>query len=184
MPRPTFRRSPAAPLAAMAAALVAALLATASLPAAAQWKWKDSAGRVQYSDLPPPQGTPESAILSRPSARASVAPRQATAPLPAASLASGAAASAVAGRGVDPELEARRKKAEDEMKAKQKAEEERIAAAKAENCKRAQAAQRTLDSGVRMARTNEKGEREYLDDAARAQEQRRVTQTLQSDCVR
>ncbi len=177
------RQTPSRFLAASVAAMAAAMLATVSLPAAAQWKWKDSTGRVQYSDLPPPQGVPDSAILSRPSTRATAAPRQATAPLPAVSLVSGVAASGPA-RGTDPELEARRKKAEDEMKAKQKAEEERVAAAKAENCKRAQAAQRSLDSGVRLVRTNEKGEREFLDDAARAQEQRRVTQTLQSDCVR
>ena len=163
------------------AVLAAALLTVAASPVLAQWKWKDGTGRVQYSDLPPPQGTPESSILSRPNTRTTVAPRQATAPLPAASLASGVTTTS-APRGVDPELEARRKKAEDEIKAKNKAEEERVAAARAENCKRAQTAQRTLDSGTRIMRTNEKGEREYLDDTQRAQERQRVQQTIASDC--
>lgn len=163
------------------AVLTAALL-TVAAPAHAQWKWKDSAGRVQYSDLPPPQGTPEASILSRPSTRTTVAPRQATAPLPAASLASGAGQLASAPRGVDPELEARRRKAEDEVKAKNKAEEDRVAAARAENCRRAQAGQRTIDSGMRVMRTNEKGEREYLDDAQRAQERQRLQQTISTDC--
>jgi hypothetical protein len=41
---------------------------------------------------------------------------------------------------------------------------------------------RTLDSGVRIARTNEKGEREFLDDKARAQEVQRTRDALASEC--
>ena len=56
---------------ALLALLAASLIA---LPAAAQWKWRDKGGHVQYSDLPPPAGTPDQDILSRPSAprRASI----------------------------------------------------------------------------------------------------------------
>ena len=39
------------------------------LPAEAQWKWRDKGGHVQYSDLPPPAGTPDQDILARPSPR-------------------------------------------------------------------------------------------------------------------
>ena len=48
------------------AGLLAALLLCVALPAQAQWKWKDANGKVQYSDLPPPAGTPEKDILQRP----------------------------------------------------------------------------------------------------------------------
>ena len=45
------------------------------LPAEAQWKWNDKGGHIQYSDLPPPAGTPDQDILSRPTARAAPARR-------------------------------------------------------------------------------------------------------------
>ena len=39
-----------------------------SSPAAAQWKWRDAQGRVQYSDRPPPTTVPDRDILTRPAA--------------------------------------------------------------------------------------------------------------------
>ena len=53
---------------------------------------------------------------------------------------------------------------------------------RAENCARARSYQKSLDSGMRIARTNDKGEREILDDAARAQEQQRTREIIASDC--
>ena len=41
---------------------------------------------------------------------------------------------------------------------------------------------RSLDSGVRIARTNEKGEREVLSDTARAAETQRTREVIASDC--
>ncbi|MBC7482878.1 MAG: hypothetical protein H7337_13480 [Rhizobacter sp.] len=57
-----------------------------------------------------------------------------------------------------------------------------MAAARAENCNRAKAQMRTIDSGVRMARTNEKGEREILTDTARSAEAQRARDVIASDC--
>ena len=68
------------------------------------------------------------------------------------------------------------------MAAKKKAEDEKVAIAKADNCLRAKAQVRTLDSGVRIARTNDKGEREFMDDAARAAETKRAQDIVASDC--
>ncbi|MCE9657847.1 MAG: DUF4124 domain-containing protein [Burkholderiales bacterium] len=160
----------------------AAVLLLVSLPAEAQWKWKDKGGRIQYSDLPPPAGTPDQDILSRPSA-----PRRASITAPAASQASAPALVAGASapsapRAVDPEFEAKRKKAESENLAKNKAEEERIAAAKADNCGRARAQLRTFESGIRVTRTNEKGEREFLDDKQRADETKHAKDVIAADC--
>jgi len=175
---------------ALCAALAAALLA---LPAEAQWKWRDQTGRVQYSDLPPPPDTPEQDILAKPSAqRRSGRPAPATAaaaassPLAAsaAQVAAGAraASSPLAPRSVDPELEAKRKKAEAEQSAKVKAEEDRIKAAQADNCVRAKSQLATLESGIRLVRSNEKGEREIVDDKQRAEEVRRTRDTIKADC--
>ena len=160
----------------------AAVLVLVSLPAEAQWKWKDKGGRVQYSDLPPPVGTPDEDILSRPAA-----PRRAGTAAPAASVASAPAATtaapgAQAPKGVDPEFEAKRKKAEGEVVAKNKAEEDRIAAAKADNCSRAGAQMRTFESGIRVTRTNDKGEREFLDDKQRADETKHAKDVIAADC--
>ncbi len=167
------------------AVLVCALLGMLAAPAEAQWKWKDKAGRVQYSDLPPPLGTPEADILVKPGSRSSIASRATTSPLPAASMASAAAptgSGALAPKTVDPELEARLKKAEAEQAAKVKADQEKVAAAKAENCKRARDNKRQFDSGQRIARVNDKGEREFLDDQQRAAEVKRTGDVIAADC--
>ena len=167
------------------AALLTALLATlVSLPAEAQWKWRDKGGLVQYSDLPPPLGTPEQDILAKPGAQRSRAAPTAAAPASqvVASAASAASGNALAPRTVDPELEARRKKQEADQAAKAKVEEQRIATARAENCTRARTQVKTLDSGIRLARANDKGEREILDDKQRAEEMKRAKDLIASDC--
>jgi hypothetical protein len=166
---------------ALAAALVGLALA---LPAEAQWKWRDKSGQTQYSDLPPPSTVPESDILSKPSgARGRVAlitpPQAASA---AASGPAGAASGVLAPKTVDPELEARRAKADADQAAKVKAEDTKIAGARTENCARARAQMRSLDSGVRISRTNEKGEREILDDKQRLEETRRSRDIIAADC--
>ena len=55
-------------------------------------------------------------------------------------------------------------------------------AARAENCRRARSHMATLDSGIRLSRTNEKGEREILDDKQVADEMNRTRQIISSDC--
>lgn len=150
----------------------------ALLPAAAQWKWVDKNRHVQYSDLPPPAGTAEQDILRRPD----TAQRRAPLIQPAAPASAASGAPALVPRSVEPELEARRRKAEQDEASVKIVEAERQAAAKAENCTRARAQLRTLDSGVRVARSNSTGEREILDDAARAAETRRTREVISADC--
>jgi hypothetical protein len=153
-----------------------------STPAQAQWKWRDKNDRVQYSDLPPPSSVPESAILQRPQG----ASRRGGAPqfmAPAASAASSPALPASGPvRTADPELEAKRKKAEQDEAAKRKVEESKLAAAQAENCSRARAQLRMMESGMRVAQVNAKGEREIMDDKARADETKRARDMIASDC--
>jgi hypothetical protein len=153
-------------------------LCVAMAPAAAQWKWKDARGQVVISDVPPPRDIPERDVLQRPNAVV----RRATADAAAPAASAAPAGEPVAKAKVDPELEARRKKAEGEQQEKAKAEEEKIAMQRSENCKRARAHMSSLESGMRLARTNEKGEREILDDKGRADEMQRTRQIISSDC--
>jgi hypothetical protein len=153
-------------------------LLLAAAPAFAQWKWKDSRGQIVVSDTPPPREIPERDVLSKPELAVR---RAAPAAAPASSSAS-ASGDMPAKAKVDPELEARRKKGEQEQADRQKAEEEKVAAARAENCKRARSHMSTMESGMRLSRTNDKGEREILDDRQRAEEIARTRQIISSDC--
>jgi hypothetical protein len=158
------------------------------LSASAQWQWIDKDGRKVFSDQPPPADLPEKNILKR----AGSPPRVASAPATATPAADAATAPAAAARaaapvpakpaGVDKELEEKARKAEEAEKAKRAAEEQKVAQAKAENCQRARQGKATLDSGIRVARLNDKGEREIIDDKARASEQQRMQSVIDADC--
>ena len=156
----------------------AALMLALALPAQAQWMWRDASGRITVSDLPPPRETPDKDILRRPEA-----PRRAAA-APAAAPASDAASrpAATANAPADPALEARKRAAEQAQQARQRAEEQKVAAQKADNCQRAREQLRLLESGTRLARVNEKGERVVMEDAVRADELRRARDVVASDC--
>ncbi|MGH8701151.1 MAG: DUF4124 domain-containing protein [Burkholderiales bacterium] len=154
--------------------VIGALGASLSLPAAAQWKWRDKSGVVQYSDLPPPIGVPDADILQRPAPNA---PRRAASvPTPAAS------APLLVPKTGDSELDAKRRKTEQDETARKKVDDERVAQEKLDNCSRAKAQAKALDDGQRMSRINAKGEREFLDDKGRAEESQRARNVIASDC--
>lgn len=160
-----------------------------SMAASAQWQWTDKDGRKVYSDRAPPADVLEKNILKRPIGRGTTtattdASTNSSATAPAAAAAStpqGPASSPRLG-GVDKELAEKKKKAEEAEVEKRKAEEERILKIKVENCARAKQAKASFDSGRRIVRTNEKGEREAMDDAARASEVKRIQSIMDSDC--
>lgn len=84
--------------------------------------------------------------------------------------------------GLDKELEAKKKQAQEAEAAKRKAAEEQVTKAKIENCARAKQAKITFESGVRIGRTNAAGEREIMDEAARAEELKRIQGIIAKDC--
>lgn len=154
------------------------LLALAATAASAQsiWKWRDRDGHVMVSDRPPGAEIPDRDILQRP---------HATHP----PVASGDAASppaVPASAGTDKDLEARRNKLAQaqaaDKEAKANAAKERVSAEKAQNCQRACNQLQMLQSGVRMARANDKGEREFLDDKTRSDEIARAQQQISANC--
>jgi len=159
------------------------LLGLTSTLAIAQWQWQDKDGRMVFSDRAPPTNIPDKAIVKRPGAaqlapvvRADEAAGSGVAALPVA------ASSAAKTAGTDKDLLEKKKKADAEAAAKLKAEEQRVLAAKAENCQRAKASKAGLESGMRLSRVNAQGEREILDDAARAAELKRAQAVIDSDC--
>lgn len=167
--------------------LLMGCIAALPLAASAQWQWIDKNGKKVFSDQAPPPDIPEKNILRR---SGTPPPRQAAGvSAPDAPAAEGTAAAKPRDgaptpkpTGVDKDLEEKTKKAEAEEKAKRAAEEAKVAKARSENCARAREGKSTLDSGIRIAKVNAKGEREFMDDAARAAEQKRIQSVIDSDC--
>ncbi len=162
--------------------LVAALLLSLAAGAQAQWKWRDTAGKVQYSDLPPPQGTPEKDILQRPPGQRQpivVRPIGQPATAPAASA---PAAAASAPSKAELEQQAKQKQEQEQQAKRQKDEEKRVAEQRADNCKRATANLRMLEEGIRVSRRTDAGETVYLDEKQRAEEVQRARALIASEC--
>jgi hypothetical protein len=165
--------------------------------AQAQWGWTDKDGRRIFSDQGPTSEVPEKSIFKRPggakaapavvakTGEAEAAAASATAgsvPAAAGAAAPKAGAAAPKPTGKDPELEKKKKEAETAEAAKKKAEADKFAAQQAENCERAKKAKTTYSSGVRIATTNAKGEREFVSDTDRAAESKRIDSIIASEC--
>lgn len=164
--------------------LLTTVLAWTCVSAFAQWQWIDNEGRKVFSDRPPPSEVLDKNILKRPSARPATtdAAAASTSPDSPTAGAEGSQKSDPKTAGLDKELEAKKKQAAEAEAAKRKAEEERITKAKVESCARAKQAKTTLDAGIRLVRSNAAGEQEYLDDAARAAEAKRIQGIIATDC--
>lgn len=165
--RPLFLRS---------ATLFAALAAIAlAHPAVAQiYSWKDKDGRVHYSDTPPASGDVK---LIGPARRA---------PPPAAEGEDSAAPAAPEATPqqtlAERELEFRQRRAAAAEAAAKAAEERERAEHRQRVCSESRGQLAALQGGQRMARFNEAGEREFLDDAARSAEIERLQQFLSREC--
>ena len=151
--------------------LAALVLLCCAGAAHAQFVWIGPNGTRQYSDQPPPPGTPASKILK--------APGRATAaqgipdPTPDAAAAAPKAPT-LAEREADYR---KRAKAREEQESKSQAEARR-AAARAEHCDEVRKNQRVIDSGIRIVDVGADGQRRFLGDAERAAATRRNAQEL------
>jgi len=164
-------------------ALTIAVACAFPLVAAAQWQWLDKDGRKVFSDRAPPADIPASKILKQPGglpapAAAAAAPSASTPVATAAKM----AASAPRISGKDKALEDKKKQAEAQEAARAKAEEDKLAADKAKACEGARRNLLALNSGERIRRPNAKGEMEFLDDASRATELKRVQGNVSDAC--
>lgn len=161
-------------------------LAAGALAQSQLWEWVVEEGgtsRRVISDRPPPPGLKNVRITKRPGG----------APVSASAPAAGGASErpaveakrpeeAIAINRADPELLARKKQADEVANAQKREADQAVALVKQQNCEKAREAQAQLDSGVRISNTGADGNREVLDDAGRAAQQRRITQAIQASC--
>ncbi|HYF60454.1 MAG TPA: DUF4124 domain-containing protein [Burkholderiaceae bacterium] len=147
------------------------MLALAAAPdASAQvHQWRDANGRMVYSDMPPPASVRPSAVIRSPArptpadgAGGSGATASAEPALRAASAPASEAPSAA-----DREMEFRKRRLERAEAERKAAEAGRLAERRTQACEAARSELRALESGMRLMRVNERGEREFVDDATR-----------------
>jgi hypothetical protein len=156
------------------------LLCLVPLTASAEWQWLDKDGHRVFSDQAPPAEIAPGRILKKPGMRNATAPADA-APVAATTSPAGVDP-ALKPLGKDKALEDKRKQAEAAEAEKKKAEDTRVATLRSDNCTRARKAKAGLDSGERIAVLNDNGEREFMDDARRASEARRMDEIISRDC--
>ena len=173
--------------------IIAVLLLACAGSVAAQWAWRDDAGRLVFSDQPPPAGIKPSQIVRQPaatpiqpSAPVYVGDQSAAAPAKPNGKAETRKAPAAAGNGpktlAERDMELRKRELE-RAEAEKKANEEAARKQRlAQDCERSRGYLRALEDGRRIARTDAQGNQTILDDAARADEIARIRARLSSDC--
>jgi len=137
-----------------------AILAAGCGGALAQHVWLDGKGVKQYSDLPPPPGTPASRILQ------SAGPRPPAAAETVAAPGETVAAPSLSERNAAFE----KRRIEQAERETRESEQARSAADNTRNCEQARRYERTLASGQRIAALDKNGERAFLSEQQRAQE--------------
>ncbi len=143
---------------------------------AQQYKWKDSRGRTVYGDIPPAgvKAVPLSSVAPPPSAGPS-----------APTTEDGAKAAAKPSRPLTPaeqEMEFRRRVKEAQEAAAKQADKDKAERDRQQNCELAREQERSLTSGQRISRVDEKGERYYMNDAQRAQELAQARSSISQWC--
>lgn len=161
------------------AVLVLAAGVSLTMPAAAEtYKWTDAEGKVHYSDQPPPSNVKNPiTVTPRKKSSRSGPPGEGQA---GSGDARPAPAAAKTTQELDAEFRQRRVEAAEKEAAQKKAEQE--AENQKKNCAQARANVARLKAGGRIARTNDQGETEYLDDAQIAQELARASEIADSWC--
>ncbi len=174
----TMSRPPARGLACLVLALCAGLPATAAW---AQWAWRDSAGKITYSDAPPPADVQQTNILRQPSAPV-VPDNQGGAAAPA----NGAPAERRAAPAPKPLAEQEadfRKRVAERHKSEQKQEEAQSQAAdRSARCEQAKGYLKLMEGGTRLFRPDAEGNRNYLDDSQREEQTKRLQGEVAENC--
>lgn len=153
-----------------------ALALCAAGVSAQQYKWKDSRGRTVYGDVPPagvnavplkpvqvPASTPSAPAATEAGAKAAAKPSKPLTP-------------------AEQEMEFRRRVKEAQEAAAKQAEKSKEARESQENCELAREQERTLASGQRISRVDQRGERYYIDDAQRAEELAQARRSVSEWC--
>jgi hypothetical protein len=150
-------------------ALALPMLANAEI-----YKWKDKNGVMRYSDTPPPANIKVDTLNKKNTAKPAEDEErgvglQVPSPQEVPETAVGnmpKQASEIIDPPPDPQMEAARIRAQNaEAEKRNKLEKENQAKIDAENCKSARANLQSHTQGGRIYKMNEKGEREYMDEA-------------------
>jgi len=163
--------------------LLLGCLTHADFAAAQMYQWRDTNGRVVFSDTPPPPGTPPGNIIKAPKGRTAPPP----APAAAAAGADGPAKDAAAPGGTAPtgpksvaERDAEYKKRQADAAEKSKKDQEATAEAQRREgiCRGLRNSLASLEGGQRVRKVDDKGEPYFVDDAERAKDISRLRQEL------
>ena len=155
-------------------ALAAAGLVAAPSTAQQLYKYTGPDGKVQYSDRPPADGQKAEKIAGRAS---TVSPGT-----PAAAAGGDAAKSGAPKSPAEQEQDFRKRRLEAQEKA---SKDEKLAEGKRaqdESCTALRTQLSGVQSGARIARINEKGEREFLEDNGIQQEIQRLQREIAATC--
>lgn len=156
---------------------LALILSLGASTAFAQYIWLDNKGVKQYSDRPPPTSVPTSKILKAPGTPLRTAAEASTDEADKDVDMTKKAPPTLADKNVD--FQKRRiAQADKDKEAEQKT---RQAADQKKNCERATAYNRVLESGQRVSRMDQSGERIYLSNEEREQEIKESRRVL-NDC--
>lgn len=146
--------------------LLASILALPVVANAQIYKWKDKDGVMRYSDMPPPSNVEYESLSGK----------KFTPPKPAEAPAAAPKEPEAKGK-----AEAKPQETPEQMKERKRIEEA-DAKARQQNCSAARANLKAFEQGGRISRVNEAGEREYLDDAALAQNAEQARKDIAQYC--
>lgn len=158
-------------------------LATA-LPVKAEiYKWVDKDGNIKYTDTPPPPGVKSLSTMGK----KTVTPAPPTASPEASQVSPSANAknqtsSTGKADNTSPEAQAKKKRELEEIAKKNKAELDAQAKKKELNCATAKTNYQTYSQGGRIYKTNEKGERIYVDEKDLAEGAAQAQRDMQEYC--
>jgi hypothetical protein len=172
-------------------ALLFLALAAAAPDASAQFQWKDENGRMVYSDMAPPNSIAPSAVIRSPGRAAAVnAPSAPANAGEASGAAQGAVQAAPAARpptaaapsAADRELEFRKRRMERADAERKATDATQQAQRRTSACEDARSSVRTLESGMRVSRVNEQGEREAISESQRASRLDAARRDVKDNC--
>jgi hypothetical protein len=155
------------------------LALTIGLPGAAlaqAYKWRDEKGQIVYSDQPPPARIPPGDILQAPKARPT--PVSAAGNVGTFGATTTAPAKAAPKSTAIQEAEYKKRQIEEQKKAKEDGEKTAQEQRRSATCTSSKQNLATLEAGQRISRTDEKGERYFINDEQRAAEIAKVKQDM------
>ena len=155
--------------------LAATALLLGGSVAHAQYSWIDANGVRHFSDRPPPPSTPSHKILKAPGRAAPPVPPAALDAAPAADAPAPAKGPKTLAQREEDYLARTRLREEQERKEAAEAQRRRDLA---EHCRDARQMRAQVESGVRIAKFDAKGERSFLTDEERSAQLARVNKAL------